>query len=242
LKYQGAYDDHYYFPVGQRTLSFGPGGDFPALSITSNDGQVMEVTAVLAWHLNVSCDPFTDKAGKHWPGGILQKFNETIAQQDQAFSTSGGGTEPGPGWEAVMQKYLAAPTERGVSNQALGFGWYPLFTDPQTKSTWETQSKNEIPKLVFEQTGEPYFVIDNILLQKPVPQPNLQGELSNNQAAHLRANTAQTDQATAANFPGGIAGYTAYQLQLALARAIDNGKVSAVPVPVGSPVIVGGGK
>lgn len=241
LQYHKINNDHYYYPEGQRTLTFGPDGDFPALSITSTEGQVMAVNANMTFHLNTSCQPYTDAQGRHWPGGVIQKFHETIAAQDQAYATDGGG-EPGPGWDKVLQKYLQAPTERGVSNQALGFGWNALFTDPATKARWETESKTEIPKLVKEQTGEDYFVIDNILLQKPAAPPILQGELANNQAAHLRANTAATDQQTAANFPGGIAGYTAYQLQLAIARAIDNGKVTAVPVPVGSPVIIGGGK
>lgn len=237
LKYQGAFDDHYYFPLGQRTLIFGPGGDFPSLTITSNDGQVMEVNANLTFHLNTSCEPYTDKGGKVWPGGILQKFQETIAAQDSAYSTD-GGEEPGPGWDKALAKYLAAPTERGVSNEALGFGWYPLFTDPVSKANWETKSKEEIPKLVLEQTGEPYFIIDGILLQKPVPSAGLQTELSNNQAARLRANTAATDQAAAVNFPGGIAAYIAYQGQLAVNKAIADGKVQILPVPQGSPVIV----
>lgn len=241
LQYHKMNNDHFYYPTGQRTLIFGEGGDFPALTVTSTEGQVMAVNANMTFHLNTDCSPFTDKEGKHWPGGILQKFHEVVASQDNAYSTS-GGDEPGPGWDKVLQKYLQAPTERGVSNEALGFGWQALFTDQATKANWENASKAEIPKLVKEQTGEDYFVIDNILLQKPIAPPNLQAELLNNQAAHLRANTAETDKNTAANFPGGIAGYQAYQMQLAISRAIDAGKITAVPVPIGSPVIIGGNK
>lgn len=240
LKYQGVNDDHFYYPVGQRTLNFNrDGGDLPPLTITSNDGQVMDVNAIVAFHLNTSCAPLTERSGRMWPGGVLQKFHETIAAQDQAYATS-GGSEPGPGWDNALRKYVAAPIERGVSNEALGFGWLPLFTDPATKAKWEQQSVTEIPKLVLAQTGEPYFIIDSILLQKPVPAGNLQAELGNNQAAHLRASTANTDKAAAADFPGGIQAYIDYQRQLAVNKAITDGKVSILPVPAGSPVIVNG--
>lgn len=236
-------DDFFYYPnsAAQRTLVFGPNGDFPALTITSSEGQVMTVPANITFHFNADCQPYTDKAGKLWSGGILQKFHETIGMQYQAYATD-GGDEPGPGWDKVLERFLAAPAERGVSNQALGFGWRALYTDPATKANWENQSKIEIPKIVLEQTGEPYFIIDSIVLQKPDPNDALKAELANNSAAQLRANTAETDKNTAANFPGGITGYTAYQMQLAVARAISEGKVQAVPVPAGSPVIVGGGK
>ena len=242
LEYHKVNDDYFYYPAttAQRTLTFGPGGDFQALTITSKEGQIMSVPANITFHLNASCKAYTDAAGKTWPGGILQKFHETIGMQYAAYATE-GGDEPGKGWDQVLDKFLRAPAERGVSNAALGFGWSQLFTDPVTKGNWENASKIEIPKIVKEQTGEDYFIIDSIVLQKPDPNDTLKAELANNQAAQLRANTAETDKSTAANFPGGITGYTAYQMQLAVARAIADGKVQAVPVPAGSPVIVGGG-
>jgi hypothetical protein len=241
LKYQGVSDDHFYYPVGQRTLNFShdEGADSPPLTITSRDGQVMEVSGILAFHLNTSCEPYTDKAGKRWDGGILQKFHETIAAQDAAYATS-GGAEPGGGWDQVVNKYVRNPAERGVSNEALNFGWQDLFEKSDAKAAWEKASVTEIPRLVLEQTGEPFFVIDSVLLQKPDPSPTLKTELGNNQAAALRAQTAATDQAAAANFPGGIGAYIAYQGQLAVNKAIADGKVQVLPVPQGSPVIING--
>lgn len=241
LEYHKVNDDYFYYPQGQRTLNFAPGGDLPPLTITSRDGQVMDVSAIVAFHLDTSCAPFTDRTGKHWPGGILQKFHESIASQDVAYAVDGGG-EPGPGWDKLLVKYLAAPIERSVSNEALRFDWLPLFTDATAKAEWEHDSVAKIPQLIQAQTGEPYFHIDSILVQRPDPNQALKAGLADNQAAHLRATTAQTDQQAAASFPGGVDAYARYQQLLAVNKAITDGKVQIIPVPLGSPVIVGGGK
>lgn len=239
LQYHKINDDYFYYPQGQRTLNFAPGGDLPPLTITSRDGQVMDVNAIVAFHLDTSCSPFTDQAGKEWPGGMLQKFHETIASQDQGYATD-GGDEPGPGWDKLLNKYLAAPIERSVSNEALRFDWLALFTDTNAKSAWERDSVARIPQLIQAQTGEPYFRIDSILLQRPDPNQALKAGLADNQAARLRAATAQTDEEAATHFPGGVDAYARYQQLLAVNKAIAEGKVQIIPVPVGSPVIVGG--
>jgi hypothetical protein len=79
-----------------------------------------------------------------------------------------------------------------------------------------------------------------VLLQKPGVPGALKAELENNEAAQLAAKTAQTNNDAAANWPGGISAYLEYQKALAVNEAIKSGKVKVIPVPYGSPVIVGG--
>lgn len=243
LKYQGANDDHFYYPVGQRTVRFdsAEGADAPPLTITSHDGQVMAVNGILTFHLDTSCQPYTDRQGVTWRGGILQKFHEQVAlqQKDVAYASADG--EPGPGWDQLVAKFLIAPMERGVSNQALNFDSQALFSDAASKAQWEKQSVDEIPKIVLQQSGEPYFVIDSILLQKPTSQ-TLQDGLAAVKSSTLRAQSASIDQQTASSFPGGVPGYLAYLNQQAVNKAIADGKAQIVVNGGGSPLIVNGTK
>jgi hypothetical protein len=253
LEYQGVDDDHFYYPTGQRSFKFSsdPGSDYPPMQITA-EGQVMDVSGTMAFTLDTSCMPWDDldangKVIKHWPGGLLQKFHETLATQDQAYALK-GGDEPGPGWDKLIGKYVKDTTERAVANEALRFGWFKLFADPVAKADWERDVVTKVPALVTAQMGAPYLHVDNILLQKPDPSGSLKAGLASKQEADLRSQAAEVDKAAAANFPGGIAAYTEYQknlsvlsLQHAIAKAIDEGKVKAVPIPQGSNVIVNPG-
>lgn len=86
--------------------------------------------------------------------------------------------------------------------------------------------------------GVDLITINSVLLQKPGIQPDLMQGLTDKQAAELRSQAAEVDKEAAANFPGGIPGYQAYQQQQAVNEAIKSGKVQVIPVPQGSPVIV----
>jgi hypothetical protein len=254
LAYQGVSDDHFYYPAGQRSFKFSndPDSDYPPIEVMSSDSQVLTVSGTMAFTLDTSCAPWDDKDAngnviKHWPGGLLQRFHETLAIQDSAFSTA-GGTEPGPGWDKFIGKYVKDTAERAITNEALRFGWFALSNDPTARAQWEKDVVTKVPDLVTAQMGAPYLHIDNILLQKPVPGPGLLAGLASKQEAQLRSDAVDIDKAAALNFPGGINAYADYQqklgvlaLQRSIARAIDDGKVKAVPVPAGSPVIVSPG-
>lgn len=243
LKYEGAFDDQVYFPEGQRPLNFSndPNADFPPLSITTNDSVVLPINAVVTFHLNTSCKPYTDANGVYWPYGILQKFYSQVALQDQAFATH-GDQEPGPGWDKMLATRIAAPIERAISNQALNFSSTQLTTDPAAKALWEQQVMAEIPKVVKQVTGEDYLLVDGVLIQKPGIPANVQAELLNKKAAEIRAQTSTIDQQAAANFPGGLTGYLAYLGQQAVNKAIADGKAQIVVNGGGSPLIVNGTK
>jgi hypothetical protein len=96
-----------------------------------------------------------------------------------------------------------------------------------------------LPKVLNTLTqGVDLITINSVLLQKPGIQPDLMQGLTDKQAAELRSQAAEVDKGAAANFPGGIPGYQAYQQQQAINEAIKSGKVQVIPVPQGSPVIV----
>jgi hypothetical protein len=248
LEYHKISDDYYYYPNGQRTIHFAAqNGDAPPLVVTSSDGQPMTIEAFVTFHLDTNpgpynqVDPATNKVIKTWDGGRLQEFHERIAFQEGAYA-SGSGDEPGPGWDRALAKSLVAPIQRSLNLEALKYPWRALYSDAQTKSKWEADALAQIPDLIKQANGgEDYFGIDGIIIpHAPVPPQQLLAGIVDNQTAHLRADTTATDQQAAANFPGGVAAYGQFLQQQAITKAINDGKIQIMPVPLGSPVIVGG--
>lgn len=234
-------DDHYYYPAGQRDFTFGGNGegiDSAALTSTTQDAQEISVSGTVKFTLNTDCSEYTDPTGKKWPGGKLQFFHELIASKYSAAPTDGGESMPG-GWAALLRNYLGAALDRAADNEALKFGWQQLFTDTAKKAEWEQAVLKQLPEILKSLTqGVDLITVNSVLLQKPGIQPQLVSGLTEKQAAELRNQAAEVDKLAAANFPGGIAGYQAYQQQQAINQAIKDGKVSVLPVPQGSPVIV----
>jgi hypothetical protein len=240
LKYKWPSDSQAYFPEGTRTIDFSDGSnaDFPPLTITTNDGPTLPINAVVSFHVNTSCVPYTDAAGVHWDHGILQKFYTNVALQYHAFSDK-GDEEPGVGWDRMLAARIAAPVERAISNQALNFSSSQLNTDPASKAAWERATATEIAATLKQLNGEDYLIIDGVLIQKPIMPGTIQQELLNKQAAVLRGQTADIDKTTAANFPGGFPQYMAYLGSTAINKAIADGKAQIVVNPTGGPVLIG---
>jgi hypothetical protein len=233
-------DDHYYYPSGQRDFSFGDGDkmDSAALTSTTQDAQEIKVTGTVKFTLNTDCTPFTDPTGKRWPGGKLQMFHELIAYKYDAAPTD-GGEQMLEGWSALLRNYVGAALDRATDNEALKYPWQKLYTDAPSKAQWERDVLAQLPKTLKTLTqGVDLMTINSVLLQKPGIQPDLMQGLTAKQAAELRSEAAEVDKEAAANFPGGIPGYQAYQQQQAINEAIKSGKVQVLPVPQGSPVIV----
>lgn len=233
-------DDHYYYPSGQRDFTFGDGEgiDSAPLTSTTRDSQEIKVTGTVKFTLNTDCTPFTDPTGKEWPGGKLQMFHELIAYKYDAAPTD-GGEQMNPGWSALLRNYVGAALDRATDNEALKYPWQKLYTDAPTKAQWERDVLGQLPRVLKTLTqGVDLITVNSVLLQKPGIQPQLVQGLTDKQAAELRSEAAEVDKAAAANFPGGIPGYQAYQQQQAVNEAIKSGKVQVLPVPQGSPVIV----
>lgn len=235
----GASDFDYYYPNGQRTYTFSdaPGADAPPLRVSTKNQTELIVRGTVAFTLNTDCTSFTDGDGKEWKGGRLQRFHDTIGRHKTAFSAAGGEQQPG-GWKDVLAQYVGGPAEKAMDNAGLQYDWQALYSSADDKGKWEQAVLLELPKLILAQAGADHFIVNNIQLQKPDVPDALRKELEEAQAAGLRKNTADTDKAAAEGFPGGVPGYLAYQQQLAINKAISEGKANINVVPQGAGVII----
>jgi hypothetical protein len=235
-------DDHFYYPSGQRDFTFNAdqGSDSAPLTSTTSDAQEISVSGTVKFTLNTDCSEFTDPSGKKWPGGRLQMFHELIAAKFDAAPTD-GGEQMGDGWKTLLRNYVGAALDRATDNEALKYGWQALYTDTAKKAQWEKDVLDQLPAILKTLTqGVDLISVNSVLLQKPGIQSSLVAGLTDKQAATLRNEAAEVDKQAAVNFPGGLAGYQAYQQQQAINQAIKDGKVQVIPIPQGSPVIVGG--
>lgn len=237
-------DDHYYYPLGQRDFTFSAqqGADSAQLTSTTKDAQQINVSGTVKFTLNTDCNAFKDPTGKEWPGGKIQMFHELIASKYSAAPTDGGEAMQ-QGWTELLRNYIGAAIDRATDNEALKYGYLELYTDVAKKAQWEKDVLGQIPNILNTLTqGVDLVHVDAVLLQKPDIAPGLQAGLTDKQAAELRQQAAEVDKSAAATFPGGVAGYQAYQQQQAINEAIKSGKVQVIPIPQGSPVIVSPGK
>lgn len=238
-----------YYPVGQRTWDFAnkPGAEAPPIATTTKDPTELLVSGSVTFTLDTDCKPYdeyrTDPANgqrtlvHHWDGGLLQRFHDTIGRHSGAFATDGGQPQP-DGWDQVVGLYIGGPLQVAMNNASAKFTWGQLYNDPATKDAWEKDVESQLQNLVDAKAGARQFIIHQVQLNKPELPGALLAELVNNQAANIRRSTADIDKATAAGFPGGIAGLAAYQLQQAIAKAIAGGQVKVIPVPTGSIVSI----
>jgi hypothetical protein len=239
-----------YYPVGQRTWDFTTkaGGEAPPIATTTKDPTELLVSGSVTFTLDTDCTPYDeyrlDPGGKqvlvhHWAGGLLQRFHDTIGRHNAAFASDGGQAQP-EGWNEVIGLYVGGPLQLAMNNASSKFTWGDLYNNPVAKDMWQKDVEAQLQTLVDAKAGARHFIIHQVQLNKPELPSALLAELVNNQAAGIRRSTADIDKGAAAGFPGGIAGYTAYQLQLAIAKAIGSGEVKVIPVPTGSIVSVPG--
>lgn len=238
----GASSDHYFYPAGQRTFNFSNDKDADSrpLSVATSSSIELVATGTVTFHLNTSCASYKDKKGRTWPGGRMQKFHEMIGAELEAYSTDEDADNGGAGWSKFVNTYIRDVIDRALDTNGQKYEWMSLYTNNETRQQWEKGVLDTIPDLARAQLGDDLVVIDNVLLQKPEVPGALKAELENNEAAQLAARTAQTNKDAAASWPGGINSYLDYQKALAVNEAIKSGKVKVIPVPYGSPIIVGG--
>lgn len=245
--YDDAFNDHYYYPKGQRTFTFSndAGADSQPLMVATKDSVELVALGTVSFHLNTSCEQFTDSNGREWPGGRMQKFHEQFGSKTYdgqvAYSEDENENNGGPGWSALVNIYVKSVIERAMDTEGSKYPWPELYSNADTRRAWETAVVKSVPALIQQQLGGDLLIVDSILIQKPGVPNALKVELENNEAARLAAQTAQTNQDAARNFPGGLPAYQAYQQALAVNEAIKSGKVRVLPIPQGSPIIVSPG-
>lgn len=243
----GVWNDHYYYPKGQRTFAFSldKGADSKPLSVATKDSIELVASGLVAFHLNTNCDAWKDKDGREWPGGRMQKFHEQYGSKKYdgkvAYSTDEGDDNGGPGWAGFVNVNVKSVIDRAMDTEGSLYPWPDLYSNAETRKAWEDAVVKTIPDLIADQLGGDLIVVDNVLIQKPSVPGSLKKELENNEAAQLAAKTAKTNIAAAKDFPGGLVAYQAYQQALAVNDAIKSGKVKVLPIPSGSPIIVSPG-
>jgi hypothetical protein len=238
-----------YYPVGQRTWDFknGPGAEAPPIKISTKNQTELYVSGGVTFTWDHSCKPYSEyrldpTTGKTslvhvWDGGLAQRFHDTIGRHTGAFATDGGQAQP-QGWNDDVSLYIGGPLTIAMNNASLNFNWEDLYNNNNAKMDWQRQVEAQLQNLIDQKAGARHFIINQVQLGKPELPDQLRTELENNQAAKIRRTTADIDKSAAADFAGGVIGYTNYQIQLAFAKAISAGQVKVIPVPVGSIVSV----
>lgn len=238
---EDAADDYFYYPAGQRDFDFsgdGTGKDAPALTSTTRDGQELKVSGVVKFELNTECKEYTDAKGKKWPGGVLQYMHETFTAQRGAYGEEDGTMNES--WSKFLGSYLGAAVDRAVDNSSLNYNWQDLYQNPEIKAKWESTVKGEAEAVVKTLTQDaPIFQIKAVVLQKPDVGDGLKKGLSEKQEAILKSEAARMGEEAGKNFPGGLPAYLNYLREQAVNKAIESGQVKVIPIPQGSPVIIG---
>lgn len=236
-------DTYKYYPIGQRDFSFGDdkngGLDSAALTATTKDTQAIRVTGTVKFTMNISCDEFKDPTGKTWKGGTAQYFHELYGDKDHAYNEEGGQSF-GDNWSKMLRQFMGFAVDREVDDGSVKITLNELITSDVKKDEWERSVQDSLPNTLKAMTGGvEIFKVTEVLLQRPNVSESFASAQDEKAAAAVRAETAEIDKKTASSFPGGITAYQAYLQQQAVNEAIKAGKVQVLPVPQGSPIIVG---
>lgn len=236
---RGGFGDKVYeYPAGQRTFKFStitqpdgtrviePGADAPAIQVTAAGGITLTVNGVITFTPQFQdCEVLRDFHER-----IGRKYGAYLRGEDDATTTVVEGAE---GWQEMLGTYVKDPAERALDNASLGYDPFSLTTDPAMKAAWEKAALDAIPVVMKSQSGGEFFKIDSVLLQAPqLPQAMVDGQIAKQTAQQ------QADAAAIAQTASGACNELCqeYQLNQALTKAINEGRVSAWPYPVGAPV------
>ncbi|MET8006285.1 SPFH domain-containing protein [Nonomuraea glycinis] len=219
--WQDINDPGYVYPADQRSFDFSAndGAESKPITVVSKDNLEMSVAGVSTFYLNQDCDTlatFHDKIGK--------KF---AADTDE-------------GWKRLLGVYIKQPLDRAMDAAAKKYAWKQLYADPAIKQAWETEVATLAQQFIKEQAGADYFTQFRFTLQQPQPPANVSKALASAQEA-IEQNAAQKNKNEQVKTELesikelvevlGPEGYVLYQ-------AMKDGKVSLVPVPIGSNVNV----
>ncbi len=226
---RGGFGDKVYeYPAGQRTFKFSAdqGADSPPLTVTALGGITLTVSGTVTFTPQFqNCDTLRDFHER-----IGRKYGAYLRGEDDSTTTVVEGAE---GWQTMLNTYVKDPTERALDNASLGYDPFALTTDPAAKAAWEKAALEAIPVVMKSQSGGEFFKIDSVLLQAPqLPQQMIDGQIAKQTAQQ------QADAAAIAQTASGACNELCqeYQLNQALTKAINEGRVSAWPYPVGAPV------
>ncbi|MEU8272655.1 hypothetical protein AB0B89_36605, partial [Sphaerisporangium sp. NPDC049002] len=161
------------------------------------------------------------------------------------------GDEEPKRWKELQAFYLGQPIRRAMNEAAQSHGWKALYNDAKTYQAWASEVGTLAGKYIQEITGDSFFCAPTyagtgecgsmvLIVQKPVPPAGLEDAMAAEQAAKAQ-NAAQTqintrvqtelkslrDLAKVLGKNGAI-----------LYKAIQDGRISIVPVPTGGAINV----
>lgn len=223
----GPGDEHYYYPAGQRTLTFNndESADFGEISATSAapQGQQVFVTGSARFRLNIANEDGTLNCD------ALKAFHESI----------GIKYENGEDWSGILRDYLQTPLTNAVNEATKQFTWQDLAFDVDgAKQKWADYIVTKMPEYVERSVGSDIFIVEGVTLA-PVRLPddlqNAQNQFNVNtqlDAAQQAQNTRTLSEADGLKPLIAALGVDG-ALQYILNKAIADGKVP-------NPVIVNG--
>lgn len=210
--------DTAYYPQGTRTWAFGvAGGDGPAIGVSTKNME-LATSGLITFTLDTSCTAWNDGkdgvGGKDWPGGKIQKFHETIGRSKAAAFPSGDSTQVPQGWKDVLAVYLGGPADRVMDTTAGDYTWQELYTQPAKVTAFTDKVAKDLPDKIKDATGgDSFFNIISVQINKPALPGPLLDEMNRKQQELQAQETEEQKRAFIASWPGGPAGYQAFQAQ-----------------------------
>lgn len=231
--------DTAYYPQGTRTWAFGEGQGYDSgpIAVSTSNNQELLVSGLITFTLDTSCTKWTDAATppKEWPGGKIQKFHETIGRSKGAAFGEDSTIVP-QGWRDSLALFLGGPANRVMDTAGGTVTWQNLYSDAATATAFTKTVTDDLPAKIKDATGgDEFFHIISVQIDKPTVPEGLRTQLLAQQAAILEQDTAQQKRAFQESWPGGIAGYQAFQRQEAETNCLNAGRCPVV-VPGAFPV------
>lgn len=214
-QWEGYDDQVFYYPAGQRTYMFAnsEGADTAPFTAPTRDNIMLTITGTLRFELTDDCK-------------LLQQFHEKIGLKDE--------------WKVILKTYLEQPLDRAITEATQDQDWLSIYSDPAKKAAWEKRVLELLPGFVKQGTGGEYFGKFGLTLQKPELPEELNKQLLAVQAA-IQGKLAQDEENKRI---ASVVDGTKAQIEMlgpdnyVLLEAIKSGRVTFMPIPDGSPVMV----
>ncbi|GAA1630744.1 hypothetical protein GCM10009733_029390 [Nonomuraea maheshkhaliensis] len=218
----GPGDEGYRYPNGQRTYDFTGRAESEGKPITSvsRDGQIMTMIGGLTFYFSA------DDCKK------LQSFHENIGKKYAAYESDG--------WTRMLQFYIGNSVERAMDEATLKYNWRELYSDPAKKALWEQDMSKLTNQYVSNLTQGEYFERLQFIIRQPEPPKSIVDAQTETQAAQERQKAQEAENTRALTELKSLeklAKVLGPQGAI-LYKAIQDGKISIVPVPTGSAVNV----
>lgn len=224
----GLLDKVYKYPAGQRTYEFSnaQGADTSEITSLTKDNIELTTDGVMRFSLNTDAK-------------VLQQFHEQIGIKFGAYMD---GDKTSDGWREMLRTYPKQALQRAVNEVTQQYSWKELYNNSAIRKEWENKVNDLLPTYIKQAMGGDYFDDFSLTIQKPQLPGDLvdalrqtQVAIEQNNAQKQRNVQVQTELDTIRDLVKvlGPDGYNVYQ-------AIKDGKISVLPIPEGSGVVVQG--